>query len=497
MTPKHSTLLLLLLALSMTVTAAPIWRRSVGNLQTFQGALGCPAPAITKDGSALPFKVIGPTGFPEGFLDIQSALKASCKIQCKLCHELAIKTLKFSAGDCKAQDQACLAGVSTTAPPGVPSTSAATQGNSTTTTGGTGTSNTTVTPTPVTSATPTPNTSAATQGGSGTNSTTTNGGKPRTGAATQGGSGTNSTTTTGSAKTTVTSTPVTSATPNPRTGAATQGGSGTNSTTTTGGSPRATGRPTSVTSATPKPRTGAATQGGSGTNSTTTSGGSPSSTVTPTSVTSATPTPNTAAATEATGGKGGVDPGTGETLLALPEANEFCKGTGQALGDGTQIKTGFCSSVGQGQVPAVEKMTSTVVLEPANGAELKVGDAINVKVKVQNMATGFFTVGDTEYYTQPQTLDAQGNVKGHIHVTVQNMGDGQTPPDANVKAFFKGLNDKAADDGTLSTEVPAGTIVEPGTYRICTITGSFSHQPIVMPVAQRGAQDDCIRVTVK
>jgi hypothetical protein len=28
------------------------------------------------------------------------------------------------------------------------------------------------------------------------------------------------------------------------------------------------------------------------------------------------------------------------------------------------------------------------------------------------------------------------------------------------------------------------------------MTGTNSHQPVIMPVAQRGAQDDCIRVNV-
>jgi hypothetical protein len=60
--------------------------------------------------------------------------------------------------------------------------------------------------------------------------------------------------------------------------------------------------------------------------------------------------------------------------------------------------------------------------------------------------------------------------------------------------FFKGLNDPAVD-GTLSVVIPAGTLPV-GLLRICSISGSESHQPVVMPVAQRGSQDDCIRVEV-
>jgi transcription initiation factor TFIID subunit 15 len=112
------------------------------------------------------------------------------------------------------------------------------------------------------------------------------------------------------------------------------------------------------------------------------------------------------------------------------------------------------------------------------------------------MQTGFFTAAATEYYTQPQTLNAQGQIKGHQHVTIQRLASTTNAPDASVKDFFKGVNDAAPADGTLVVAVPARTLTTPGTYRICTISGSFSHQPVVMPIAQRGAQDDCIRVTV-
>lgn len=60
----------------------------------------------------------------------------------------------------------------------------------------------------------------------------------------------------------------------------------------------------------------------------------------------------------ATGGVGGVDPATGETLFALPASSAFCTAAGQTLADGTQISTGFCSSVPEGQVPSVDNMVS-------------------------------------------------------------------------------------------------------------------------------------------
>ncbi len=76
------------------------------------------------------------------------------------------------------------------------------------------------------------------------------------------------------------------------------------------------------------------------------------------------------------------------------------------------------------------------------------------------------------------------------------MGANRKPLDARKIDFFKGLNQKSSDGLTLSLEIPAGTLSN-GKYRICSITGSNSHQPVIMPVARRGSQDDCIRVNVK
>jgi len=198
---------------------------------------------------------------------------------------------------------------------------------------------------------------------------------------------------------------------------------------------------------------------------------------------------------EEKGGKGGVDPATGETLLPLPEPSGFCQGSGQALSDGTQNRDGSCSSQVQGQIPSVDKMISTIITSPKNGETISKDQDFKVTLKTNNMETGFFDDAQKEYYTQPQTLTQDGRVKGHQHVTIQNIGDGNNPPDANEKAFFKGVNEAANGAGELSVDVPP--LNTTGQFRICTMTGSFSHQPVIMPIAQRGAQDDCIRVNVE
>ncbi|KAI9139768.1 hypothetical protein BKA69DRAFT_1084179 [Paraphysoderma sedebokerense] len=146
-------------------------------------------------------------------------------------------------------------------------------------------------------------------------------------------------------------------------------------------------------------------------------------------------------------------------------------------------------------------MTSTVIMSPANAAVLPLGKAVTVQVKTNNLDLGFFDDPNSQYYLSPQTVNNQGIIEGHQHVSVQRLGNpgGQVvnPPDARTEAlaFFKGLNDDSAN-GILSVEIPADRLGAPGIYRICTITGTRGHQPVLMPVAQRGSQDDCIRVTV-
>lgn len=89
-----------------------------------------------------------------------------------------------------------------------------------------------------------------------------------------------------------------------------------------------------------------------------------------------------------------------------------------------------------------------------------------------------------------------GSVVGHTHISVQDIGDAKTttPPDANKFAFFKGINDAGDGKGTLSANLTAG--LPAGSYRVCSMTSAANHQPVLMPIAQRGPQDDCVRFTV-
>ncbi|CAG8594681.1 43280_t:CDS:1 [Gigaspora margarita] len=138
-------------------------------------------------------------------------------------------------------------------------------------------------------------------------------------------------------------------------------------------------------------------------------------------------------------------------------------------------------------------MTSTLIIEPKNEQTLKAHKNFTVLIKVKNLKTGDFSDPEHKYYSIPQELD-DGIIKGHTHITVQHLGNEKNVPDAKVFGFFEGLNFRAKNN-ILKVEVD-GSKLFAGKYRICTMSSSFSHQPLVMPVAKRGAQDDCIRVTL-
>ena len=150
-----------------------------------------------------------------------------------------------------------------------------------------------------------------------------------------------------------------------------------------------------------------------------------------------------------------------------------------------------------GQIPATQQMISGVILSPANNEDINENEDFEISVQYTNLDAGSFTNPDSTYYSAPQQLNGQGQIIGHTHVTVQDLGnslDPQTPPDATQFVFFKGINDAGNGNGLLTAAVDGG--LPAGNYRVCTMVSASNHQPVLMPVAQRGAQDDCQRFTV-
>ncbi|CAH1764609.1 22540_t:CDS:2 [Entrophospora sp. SA101] len=158
--------------------------------------------------------------------------------------------------------------------------------------------------------------------------------------------------------------------------------------------------------------------------------------------------------------------------------------------NGKQVRQGSCSQTIQGEIPSVDNMPSTLIIEPMNGQTIKAHQSFRIRTKTSNLITGFFTDPNKQYYVKPQQLK-NGMIKGHSHITIQKL-DGNNLPDARDVAFFKGL-DQPDDNGILSVKAKG---LSPGDYRICTIVSSFSHQPVIMPIAKRGSQDDYSKVLV-
>jgi hypothetical protein len=145
-----------------------------------------------------------------------------------------------------------------------------------------------------------------------------------------------------------------------------------------------------------------------------------------------------------------------------------------------------------GKIPSVNRMVSAVITNPQNGQDLDASTTFEIEVQIKDMQLGAFTNAQNTYYSAPQDLNGQGQIIGHTHVTVQDTGNTLNPTqplDPTQFAFFKGINDNGNGQGRLTAEVAGG--LPTGCYRVCTMSSASNHQPILMPVAQRGAQDDC------
>ena len=150
-----------------------------------------------------------------------------------------------------------------------------------------------------------------------------------------------------------------------------------------------------------------------------------------------------------------------------------------------------------GDIPAKTAMVSSIITNPLPGSSnIESDTTFNITVQTSNLVAGSFTNADATYYAAPQFLSG-GKVVGHTHVTVQDLGSSLNPTaalDATQFSFFKGINDAGNGQGLLTATVTGG--LPAGHYRVCTMASASNHQPVLMPVAQRGTPDDCTKFTV-
>jgi hypothetical protein len=165
--------------------------------------------------------------------------------------------------------------------------------------------------------------------------------------------------------------------------------------------------------------------------------------------------------------------------------------------DGKQIKTGSCNPAPIGLIPATTNMPSCKFVFPKNNDVIEEKQPFDIKLAVKKLKTGNFVNAQTNYFAAPQQLDSKGQVIGHSHIVVERVSSlGQTTPtDPNTFVFFKGVNDKADSKGILTAKVEKG--LPAGTYRLASIIAAANHQPVIVPVAQRGTLDDAVYFQVK
>jgi hypothetical protein len=139
-------------------------------------------------------------------------------------------------------------------------------------------------------------------------------------------------------------------------------------------------------------------------------------------------------------------------------------------------------------------MPSAKFVFPKNMATIKANKNFTVKMAIRQLETGNFVNADANYFSAPQQLSGNGQVKGHSHVVIEKLSalDQTDPTDPNQFAFFKGLNDKQ-QGGILTADVDKG--LPEGVYKISSINTAANHQPVLVPVAQHGSLDDVVYVS--
>lgn len=135
-----------------------------------------------------------------------------------------------------------------------------------------------------------------------------------------------------------------------------------------------------------------------------------------------------------------------------------------------------------GDIPSTSNMVSTIITFPQPGQTIQANQDFSVTLQINGIQAGAFTNAKATYYSAPQSLNGQGQIIGHTHVTIQDIGslNTPTPPDPTTFAFFKGIDDAGNGSGGLSATVSGGLAA--GTYRVCTMSSSANHTPVLMPV---------------
>ncbi|ESK93373.1 hypothetical protein Moror_1784 [Moniliophthora roreri MCA 2997] len=194
---------------------------------------------------------------------------------------------------------------------------------------------------------------------------------------------------------------------------------------------------------------------------------------------------------------GQSEPTPGQAASLTPSNNfiNFCLTRPDLpLTDGRQITTGSCSTTPLGVIPPQDLIPSHKFQIPRNGDSLYPNTPFIIKLNFHNMKQAI-TDPLTRYLSAPQQIDSGGRILGYSRIVVEAVDsiDQTTPTDPKKFAFSTALS-TIAEDGSLMTNVTEG--LPAGSYRLSSIALTANHQPILLPVAERGAVNDAVYFTV-
>ena len=148
-----------------------------------------------------------------------------------------------------------------------------------------------------------------------------------------------------------------------------------------------------------------------------------------------------------------------------------------------------------GVIASTANIPASKFTNPKNFDTIPANTAFTISMAINNLETGNFVNAQSNYYSAPQQVNAQGDIIGHTHFVVEQLSalDQTTPNDPTKFAFFKGVNG-AAVNGVVSESVADG--LPAGFYRLASINAAANHQPVLVAVAQHGSLDDMVYFTV-
>ncbi|PVF93352.1 hypothetical protein CPB86DRAFT_688563, partial [Serendipita vermifera] len=176
----------------------------------------------------------------------------------------------------------------------------------------------------------------------------------------------------------------------------------------------------------------------------------------------------------ANSGLNASDPAISPSETSTNNFINWCLTQNVSLTNGAQVAGGSCCPTPMGRIVAKDKMPSCKFKFPKNGSLVRANETFTVLLAVRNFETGLFSNSQTNYFAAPQTVNDQGFLRGHSHISIERVSTylSEDPLDPEKFTFFKAMNADAIND-VLSVEVAGG--LPPGIYRISSVRQPSSH----------------------